>query len=715
MSSFDEEETIEGNGIGEPVFIDNENNKFFSSYQTSDLIIHLGECVRIKLEEDPADHCQESFAFGQVLAIYESSLEELVIEVRWFCQAHEVTPAHRKIIMPQSNELVESDSLDDIAAGSVVEVIDIKGVNQSKRLTAGSFYICRFLESASTSSLQKVSPHSMFRRGLSYSHYGYAYVEHLDSIGGAGAGGGGGGVGSDQEPDPFSVAIQRLHVSVIPDSLPCRDFERTTVEEYIRGGLLQPLSAHRPVYICGMPGTGKTATVLASINALRKEAEQQRIPEFNFIEINCLRLKSPTDAYTLLWRGLTGVHMPAKSALKRINQHFDGQARRVSASSSASSSSASSATTSAARDQQQQERVTVCLVDELDYLLTRNFDVMYHFYSWPQVAYSRFMLIGIANTMDLPERLSTRLHSRANVGIDRLVFKPYNHEQIKEILEKRLFELDLQAIDGKAREFVARKAATVAGDLRAALKICQRTIEMYRDLVKERERKRSVIAKSTRSNVVSSDGNGNGTGTGTGTGNGNSVGCAVIGAATGGATGSTGVDAVTGSIGFRDIIQIVKDAVDGYKETPFIAITARACQLDKALMVVMGKYRHTTTGGEDYNSTEASLTCDGIWERLSDLMQKIEADRYFQQGTQQQQQQQSSSSSSSSIQLRTPPYAVYTQALARLCRQGIVIQATSWKLHTGPRSVLYSLHPNFSYSDLLAALAEDPFLKYCLS
>jgi len=53
-------------------------------------------------------------------------------------------------------------------------------------------------------------------------------------------------------------------------------------------------------------------------------------------------------------------------------------------------------------------RVTICLVDELDYLLTRDFSVMYDFYSWPQTSSVPFIMIGIANTMDLPERLSTR-------------------------------------------------------------------------------------------------------------------------------------------------------------------------------------------------------------------------------------------------------------------------------------------------------------------
>jgi Cdc6-like AAA superfamily ATPase len=43
-------------------------------------------------------------------------------------------------------------------------------------------------------------------------------------------------------------------------------------------------------------GTGKTATVLASVNQLRREVEAGTLPEFSFIEINCLRLKSPLDA-----------------------------------------------------------------------------------------------------------------------------------------------------------------------------------------------------------------------------------------------------------------------------------------------------------------------------------------------------------------------------------------------------------------------------------
>jgi len=50
--------------------------------------------------------------------------------------------------------------------------------------------------------------------------------------------------------------------------------------------------------LCCYPlaGTGKTATVLASVKHLRSDVEQGLLRDFAFIEINCLRLKSPSDA-----------------------------------------------------------------------------------------------------------------------------------------------------------------------------------------------------------------------------------------------------------------------------------------------------------------------------------------------------------------------------------------------------------------------------------
>jgi origin recognition complex subunit 1 len=53
------------------------------------------------------------------------------------------------------------------------------------------------------------------------------------------------------------------------------------------------------------------------------------------------------------------------------------------------------------------------LVDELDQFLTGNQKVIYNFFDWPNRPSSKLIVIAIANTMDLPERVMlNRVSSR---------------------------------------------------------------------------------------------------------------------------------------------------------------------------------------------------------------------------------------------------------------------------------------------------------------
>ena len=60
---------------------------------------------------------------------------------------------------------------------------------------------------------------------------------------------------------------------------------------------------------------------------------------------------------------------------------------------------------------------------------------------------------GIANTMDLPEKLLPRISSR--MGIQRLCFGPYNYQQLQEIISCRLKGFNV--FEEQAVEFVSRK------------------------------------------------------------------------------------------------------------------------------------------------------------------------------------------------------------------------------------------------------------------
>ncbi|VDQ16031.1 unnamed protein product [Trichobilharzia regenti] len=84
----------------------------------------------------------------------------------------------------------------------------------------------------------------------------------------------------------------------------------------------------------------------------------------------------------------------------------------------------------------------ILVIDELDLLCTRRQDILYSLFDWPTRQNRRCALIvlAIANTMDLPERL---LHPRvaSRLGFTRLTFTPYSHEQLAQIVRHRLSSL----------------------------------------------------------------------------------------------------------------------------------------------------------------------------------------------------------------------------------------------------------------------------------
>ena len=75
---------------------------------------------------------------------------------------------------------------------------------------------------------------------------------------------------SSQLDSPYKLAQARLHVSAVPTSLPCRDEEHNQIYDYLEGAIDEGNGAC--IYISGVPGTGKTATVREVITSLRERA-----------------------------------------------------------------------------------------------------------------------------------------------------------------------------------------------------------------------------------------------------------------------------------------------------------------------------------------------------------------------------------------------------------------------------------------------------------
>ncbi|KAL6861158.1 hypothetical protein ACP4OV_016858 [Aristida adscensionis] len=269
-----------------------------------------------------------------------------------------------------------------------------------------------------------------------------------------------------------------LLLATLPKSLPCRDKEMEEISTFVKDAICNDQCLGRCLYIHGVPGTGKTMSVLAVMRKLRSEFDSGTLRPYCFIEINGLKLASPENIYKVIYEQLSGHRVGWKKALHYLTEHFSGGSKIG----------------------KQANQPIILLIDELDLLLTRNQSVLYNILDWPTKPDSNLVVIGIANTMDLPEKLLPRISSR--MGIQRLCFGPYNYRQLQEIITSRLKGID--AFEEQAIEFASRKVAAMSGDARRALEICRRAAE-FADYRVKQSGKASFSANRGDSVVCMSD------------------------------------------------------------------------------------------------------------------------------------------------------------------------------------------------------------------
>ncbi|XP_037837186.1 origin recognition complex subunit 1 isoform X2 [Kryptolebias marmoratus] len=266
-------------------------------------------------------------------------------------------------------------------------------------------------------------------------------------------------------------ARTRLHVSSVPESLPCREQEFQDIYSFVESKITDGTGGC--MYISGVPGTGKTATVHEVMRCLQHAADTDEIPPFHFIEINGMKMTDPHQAYVQILQKLTGQKATADHAAALLEKRFSNPAPR--------------------------KETTVLLVDELDLLWTRKQNVMYNLFNWPTCRHARLVVLTIANTMDLPERVMiNRVASR--LGLTRMSFQPYTFRQLQQIITSRLnkvkaFEEDaLQLVSRKVKpapspvpqllpcvgslSSLLRQVAALSGDARRCLDICRRATEI---------------------------------------------------------------------------------------------------------------------------------------------------------------------------------------------------------------------------------------------
>ncbi|XP_017352621.1 cell division control protein 6 homolog isoform X3 [Cebus imitator] len=231
--------------------------------------------------------------------------------------------------------------------------------------------------------------------------------------------------------------------TAVPDRLPAREREMDVIKNFLREHICEKKAGS--LYLSGAPGTGKTACLSRILQDLKKE-----LKGFKTIMLNCMSLRSAQAVFPAIAQEICQeeVSRPAgKDMMRKLEKHMTAE----------------------------KGPMIVLVLDEMDQLDSKGQDVLYTLFEWPWLSNSHLVLIGIANTLDLTDRILPRLQAREKCKPQLLNFPPYTKNQIVTILQDRLNQVSRdQVLDNAAIQFCARKVSAVSGDVRKALDVCSR-------------------------------------------------------------------------------------------------------------------------------------------------------------------------------------------------------------------------------------------------
>ncbi|KAK3206499.1 hypothetical protein Dsin_020545 [Dipteronia sinensis] len=256
-----------------------------------------------------------------------------------------------------------------------------------------------------------------------------------------------------KDVEQMSVVMEALHVSTAPSTIVCREEEQRRVLEFCKKHVEEETAGS--LYVCGCPGTGKSLSMEKVKQHLVDWAKEAGFNSPDVLTLNCTSLTNTSEVF--------GKILSKVQPRKKINRPTSPLQHLQSLYSQKQQSSGL--------------KMTLIIADELDYLITRDRAVLHDLFMLTTFPFSRCILIGIANAIDLADRFLPRLQSM-NCKPAVVTFRAYSKDQIIRILQERLMGLPYIVFQPQALELCARKVAAASGDMRKALCVSRKAVEM---------------------------------------------------------------------------------------------------------------------------------------------------------------------------------------------------------------------------------------------
>lgn len=279
-----------------------------------------------------------------------------------------------------------------------------------------------------------------------------------------------------KDSDKKIISLQeKLLTQEINYKLIGRENEYDKIYKFIDNQLL--LNQGNSFYICGSPGTGKTATIECIMNYFKNNKnikKYKKIKKINFIKINGMSLNNPSLIYNLIYKKIfnKSTNINAISAKNKLEKYF------LSSSSSLNKNN----------------EIYIIIIDEMDGLLGNSSQsVLYHLFGWTKQINCKLILFGIANSIDLTDRFLPRLKQR-NFEPELLIFKSYTKQQLIDIIKYRIGHKNINIyFDDIAINLCATKVAKMYGDVRKCLEICRNALNLLLSTNKKNKEKIGFI------------------------------------------------------------------------------------------------------------------------------------------------------------------------------------------------------------------------------